>query len=345
MRIFLALLTGLLMVLAPEAPADACGVKLTIKAPRVRKRVQRSDNPSRILLLGEPPRKLAVNLSRSGHNVDVAEEPDDAGRDQYDLVVADPDKVDEARSSYPGTRVVTRTGSTDANVREVERVLARDSSEPRRDRRVVARRSDRDTTPTRSARENTPTGPRRLTPTPAPRREPVPAPIETTPDETTPDETTPDETTPTRVATIPRRDSSPERTEPTRRSQAEDDEPERTREPRRQTRRGQARFTKEIFFGTNSVRLSKRTRKLLAGNVRWLESNSEVSITIEGHTDVSGPAEYNMILGRRRAEAVQAYLVEKGIDESRIEVVSYGEEQPAYGARSSKNRRVVLVTE
>lgn len=338
MRIFLALLIGSLVGVAHDAPADACGVKLTIKAPRVKKRVQRSDYPSRILLLGDPPRKLAVDLSRSGHSVDVAEEPREAKKN-YDLVVADPDKVDEARASYPGTRVVTRTGNSSANVREVERVLARDNSQPRRDR-VVARRSNRNDTPTRSARETTPTGPRRLTPTPAPRREPVPAPADTTPDETTTAETTPDETTPTRVATIPRRDSSPERTEPTRRSQ----EPERTRETRRQ-RRGEARFTKQIFFGTNSVRLSKRNRRLLAANVRWLQANESVSITIEGHTDVSGPAEYNMILGKRRAEAVEEFLVENGIDGSRISVVSYGEEQPAYSPRSPKNRRVVLVTE
>jgi hypothetical protein len=87
MRIFLALFTAALVAFMPAAPAVACGVKLTVKAPRVKKRVDRSDHPSRILLLGEPPRTLAVALSRAGHTVDVAEEPEAAQGKQYDLVV------------------------------------------------------------------------------------------------------------------------------------------------------------------------------------------------------------------------------------------------------------------
>jgi peptidoglycan-associated lipoprotein len=333
MRIFLALFTAALVAFMPAAPAVACGVKLTVKAPRVKKRVDRSDHPSRILLLGEPPRTLAVALSRAGHTVDVAEEPAGAQGKQYDLVVADPEQVDDARSSYPGTQVVTRTGSSQANVREVERVLAREDQGPRRDR-VVARRGE-EKKPTRLARK-TPTGPRRVTPTETPRRDPEPEPtsIETTAT------TTETESEPTRLATIPRDRPTETETRPRRTREPEDTSAEPTRKP---SRKGEGRFTKELFFGTNSVRLSKRNRTLLAANARWLEAHPEVSITVEGHTDTTGPAEYNTVLGQRRAETVAAVLIEMGIPDSRIEVVSRGEEELAYDPQSSKNRRVLFV--
>ncbi len=338
MRIVFALLVAMLLAYAPEARADACGVKLTVKAPRVKKRVDRSDNPSRILLLGEPPRTLAVSLSRAGHTVDVAEEPEGAQAKQYDLVVADPDQVDEARSSFRGAQVVTRTGSSDANVREVERVLAREDKGSRD--RMVARRSQEKSR--RQAREE-PVGPRRVTstteiarrdpvPTPAPRPGPTPAPVNTT---------TTDETSPTRIATIPR-DRSPDVETSPRRAEREPDETDE--QPSQRPRRGEPRLTTELFFGTSSVRLSKRNQSILANNVRWLEANPGVSITLEGHTDASGPPEYNLELGQHRAEAIQAFLVAAGIDASRVKIVSYGEEKLAYGS-SSKNRRVVFTVE
>jgi outer membrane protein OmpA-like peptidoglycan-associated protein len=342
MRIVLALLAAMLVAYMPEARADACGVKLTVKAPRVKKRVDRSDNPSRILLLGEPPRTLAVSLSRAGHTVDVAEEPKGAQGKQYDLVVADPDQVDEARSTYPGAQVVTRTGSSDANVREVERVLAREGKGSRD--RVVARRGQDNAR--RQAREE-PVGPRRVTsttetarrdPTPTPAPRPAPGPTRENP--TTPSDTTPtDETdsTQTRVATIPR-DRSPD-VETSPRRTGDTDEPDE--QPSRRSRRGGPSMTKELFFGTNSVRLSKRNQTILANNVRWLEANPGASVTLEGHTDASGPSEYNQELAQRRADSIQAFLVEAGIDSSRINVVSFGEEKLAYGS-SSRNRRVVF---
>lgn len=337
MRIFLALFIAALVAFMPAAPAVACGVKLTVKAPRVKKRVDRSDHPSRILLLGEPPRTLAVALSRAGHTVDVAEEPEAAQSKRYDLVVADPEQVDEARASYPGTQVVTRTGSSQANVREVERVLAREDQAPRRDR-VVARRGE-EKKPTRLARE-TPTGPKRVTPTETPRRnpDPTPAPTRIEPAPTN----TETESEPTRLATIPR--DRPTETETAPRRTKEPEETETVAEPtRKPSRKGAGRFTKELYFGTNSVRLSKRNRTLLAANVRWLEANPDASITIEGHTDTTGPAEYNTVLGQRRAEIVAAFLIEQGVAESRIEVVSRGEEDLGYDAQSAKNRRVLFV--
>jgi peptidoglycan-associated lipoprotein len=59
-----------------------------------------------------------------------------------------------------------------------------------------------------------------------------------------------------------------------------------------------------------------------------LAANSAVRLRISGHADDRGSDEYNLALGNRRAAAAKRYLENKGIDGSRIEVVSYGEERP-----------------
>jgi peptidoglycan-associated lipoprotein len=59
-----------------------------------------------------------------------------------------------------------------------------------------------------------------------------------------------------------------------------------------------------------------------------LVANSGVKLRISGHADERGSDEYNLALGNRRAAAAKRYLEGKGVDASRIEVISYGEEKP-----------------
>jgi peptidoglycan-associated lipoprotein len=59
-----------------------------------------------------------------------------------------------------------------------------------------------------------------------------------------------------------------------------------------------------------------------------LGANPNVKIQISGHADERGSDEYNLALGNRRAAAAKRYLENKGIDGSRMDVVSYGEERP-----------------
>ena len=71
-------------------------------------------------------------------------------------------------------------------------------------------------------------------------------------------------------------------------------------------------------------------------------------LTIEGHTDSKGTDEYNMTLSQKRANAVRAYLIEKGIAESRLKATGFGETTPIADNNTSagraKNRRVELKT-
>ena len=66
-------------------------------------------------------------------------------------------------------------------------------------------------------------------------------------------------------------------------------------------------------------------------------------LEIEGHCDEQGTSEYNLALGERRAGAARDFLVTMGIDASRIDTISYGEEKPEDPGKTeeawAKNRR------
>ncbi len=80
--------------------------------------------------------------------------------------------------------------------------------------------------------------------------------------------------------------------------------------------------------------------------VRQLSICKEGIVEVKGHTDFTGPEEYNQILSEKRAEAVKAYLVAEGISIERFRVTGYGESQPIAKNTNKEgralNRRVEL---
>ena len=99
-----------------------------------------------------------------------------------------------------------------------------------------------------------------------------------------------------------------------------------------------------VYFFYDSSVLSSEAKDTLLENINWIQSHSEVtSLELEGHCDAMGSEAYNIGLGRRRAESVKSFLVEKGVEASRLSVISYGEERPFSEVDHSKNRRVNFV--
>jgi peptidoglycan-associated lipoprotein len=102
-----------------------------------------------------------------------------------------------------------------------------------------------------------------------------------------------------------------------------------------------------ILFETDSYAIDDDDRSVLDSQVAWLQSNRNVRVTIEGHCDERGTREYNLALGDRRANAAKNYLSARGIDPSRMSVISYGKERPeALGSDESawaQNRRAVTI--
>jgi peptidoglycan-associated lipoprotein len=84
-----------------------------------------------------------------------------------------------------------------------------------------------------------------------------------------------------------------------------------------------------IYFEYDAAELSEQARATLDAKVPLLNANPGLRIRVAGHTDDRGSDEYNLALGQRRAAAAKRYLVQRGIDAERIEVISLGEEQPA----------------
>jgi len=82
------------------------------------------------------------------------------------------------------------------------------------------------------------------------------------------------------------------------------------------------------FFPLDSADLDDAGRAVVSGNVDVLKKYAQWVITIEGHCDERGTAEYNLALGERRASAVKTYMVSLGVSPDRLRTVSYGKEFP-----------------
>ena len=102
-----------------------------------------------------------------------------------------------------------------------------------------------------------------------------------------------------------------------------------------------------ILFSSNSSSIEEDAKKILDVQAQWLKSDESITVTVEGHCDERGTREYNIALGEKRAFAVKKHLKQLGVPESRIKIVSYGKERPAFFGNSdeihNKNRRAVTV--
>lgn len=98
-----------------------------------------------------------------------------------------------------------------------------------------------------------------------------------------------------------------------------------------------------VYFDYDKSDLRSEALDQLRKNAEWLKANPGNRVRIEGNCDERGTVEYNLALGDRRAVAAKNYLLKAGIEASRIETISYGEEHPADPGHSEeawqKNRR------
>jgi outer membrane protein OmpA-like peptidoglycan-associated protein len=102
-----------------------------------------------------------------------------------------------------------------------------------------------------------------------------------------------------------------------------------------------------IEFDTNKARIRRKSYAILDAVVGALNAHATIRVRIEGHTDDKAAADFNQTLSERRAEAVKAYLVNKGIAADRLETIGYGETRPRAEGHSAAarttNRRVEFV--
>ena len=101
-----------------------------------------------------------------------------------------------------------------------------------------------------------------------------------------------------------------------------------------------------VFFDFDTASLSEETEAILSEVVRAASEAKSMTIVAAGHADLTGPAEYNADLARRRADAVVRYLIESGIEKPRVKSRSFGESKPLIETEDEveelQNRRVEI---
>ncbi len=100
---------------------------------------------------------------------------------------------------------------------------------------------------------------------------------------------------------------------------------------------------RSVYFDFDSYSVKDQYRPLVENHARFLSSNRNRKVVVEGNTDAAGGSEYNLALGQRRSEAVRRMLVLMGVRDDQVEAVSFGKEKPkATGtdeASMAENRR------
>ena len=100
-----------------------------------------------------------------------------------------------------------------------------------------------------------------------------------------------------------------------------------------------ATFKGDIFFDLDSSTLKPGAYSEIDRVSNVLNNYPQTTIRVEGHTDSTGPEDYNQRLSEKRAEAVKSALTQRGVDPRRIQAVGYGESQPI-SSNYAMNRRV-----
>ena len=111
--------------------------------------------------------------------------------------------------------------------------------------------------------------------------------------------------------------------------------------------KGQTVRLNNIFFEYDKSDLNAKSYSELDRLVDILNANPEIKIEIQGHTDNQGSAQYNLNLSEKRAQSVYNYIVDKGIDASRLLFKGLGAKQPISGNDTetgrAQNRRIEFI--
>ncbi len=98
-----------------------------------------------------------------------------------------------------------------------------------------------------------------------------------------------------------------------------------------------------IYFEFDQATLQRQAKQDLNHNAQALRERANSRVEVQGNTDERGTEEYNLALGMRRAETAKRYLIDLGISPSRLDTISFGEENPSVRGHSesawAKNRR------
>jgi len=96
----------------------------------------------------------------------------------------------------------------------------------------------------------------------------------------------------------------------------------------------------DVHFDFDRYTLRPEALRVLEQAVTAMKADSTLRLTLEGHTCSIGTAEYNLALGERRSTAVRDYLTQNGVEATRLQTVSFGEEKPKHDNAREETRRL-----
>jgi len=104
-----------------------------------------------------------------------------------------------------------------------------------------------------------------------------------------------------------------------------------------------------VYFGFDDSSIKPDQGDRLGQNAKYLLDNPGVKVVVEGNCDDRGTSEYNLALGEKRAESAKKYLIQMGVEETRLQTRSFGEERPLMPTQGeaswAENRRDDFVIE
>jgi outer membrane protein OmpA-like peptidoglycan-associated protein len=113
------------------------------------------------------------------------------------------------------------------------------------------------------------------------------------------------------------------------------------------TDRGLVVTLADVLFASGSADLKAEAASDLSSLIAFLEEHPARAVVIEGHTDSLGAQGYNHGLSQRRADAVMAYLIARGVNAVRVSALGKGESEPVAANHSEagrrRNRRVEVI--
>lgn len=84
----------------------------------------------------------------------------------------------------------------------------------------------------------------------------------------------------------------------------------------------------DVFFGYDQWTVGDGGMEALNHDAAYLKEHPGTIMRVEGHCDERGTSDYNLVLGDKRAKAARSYLIESGVNEKQVAIVSFGKERP-----------------
>jgi outer membrane protein OmpA-like peptidoglycan-associated protein len=97
--------------------------------------------------------------------------------------------------------------------------------------------------------------------------------------------------------------------------------------------------TSNLYFDSGKTNINVSSKNVLSKVVSVLKTYPKINLIVETHTDSSGDDEINMKMTTERVNSIKTYLIESGIEQSRLKVKAFGESQPRFQNNSEENRK------